>query len=266
MLVLCGAATRGQTALFLEPSVSRVAVGEGIRLGLSARAVGGDGPAEPTAWPAEIAWFFVRSGGAQDNRDRVEPVADGDASHVPITLASAGCAMLAVDFKPEVVTLTGEQFASLLAARTRIGPDAALRAREQVRVRHVRSAKALVRVTGETGPIDASTAVSKSGQAVEIRPFADPTLLPSPGNMPLRMYVGGDASGTPRLRAVHAATGEARDVAAQGTATLPILGPGTCRVEFHHAAPLVGDPEADWVLYTATLVFEAPAAGQEAGR
>ena len=49
------------------------------------------------------------------------------------------------------------------------------------------------------------------------------------------------------------------EIDAQGTATVPIDAPGVWRAEFHHAAVLVGDPEADWALYTATLVFEAPA-------
>jgi hypothetical protein len=79
------------------------------------------------------------------------------------------------------------------------------------------------------------------------------------------MYVGGDAAAAPRLRLVHVSSGDAAEVAAGGTATLPLSAAGRWRVEFHHAAPLAGDPEADWALYTATLVFEAPGA-QEAGR
>lgn len=262
-------AASAQTTVFLEPSVFRAGVGEEVELRLVGREAVADEQPAPTAWPIQIEWLFIRFGGVQDNRDRVEPVGEGVNSHVTLTMPAAGvagCAMLAVDFEPEIVTLTGEQFASLIAARTRVAPDAALRERGQVRVRHVQSAKALIRVGGEAGAVDASTAVSKAGQAVEIRPFADPTLTPAPGDFPARMYIGGDAFGSPRLHAAHVPTGESREVTASSTAILPMTAAGRWRVEFHHAAPLTGDPEADWALYTATLVFEAPAAGPGGGR
>lgn len=249
-----------QTSLFLEPSTFTGRVGEEVIVGLIGQAA--DAAPEPVAWPARVAWLFLRAGGSQDNRYEIAPIGGGAESRVALTMPAVGCAMIGVDFTPEIIVLTGEQFAAALAARTRIAPDDALRAREQVRVRHIRSAKALIRVAPAGGEpesfVDASTAVSKSGQVVEIRPFNDPTLIPPGGDLPMRMYVGGDALGHPRVRGTHAASGASSEPAPATTPGLPISEAGPWRVEFHHAAPLTGDPEADWVFYTATLTFSAP--------
>lgn len=253
----CGVA-RAQTGLFLEPSASRIEPGRTVELRLSSRHLGTDAPPAATPWPKRIAWMFVRNGGAQDNLDAVSPVGEGDAAHVEVALGTPGCALIGVDFEPETITLTGAALAGVLKAATGVTPDEALRARAQVRVRCVRSAKALVRVTGEgTEPIDAATAVSKSGQAVEIRPFADPTLLAPGGEMPMRTYIVGDAFGAPRVRARSVATGDVVEPRVSPTPSLTVSAGGPWRVEFSHAAVLRDDPDADWVLYTATLTFTA---------
>lgn len=262
ILIALGAPAGAQTAYFLEPSTFTSRVGEEVRFGLVAGGPAPDAIAVPTRWPAAIKWLFIRSGGAQDNRYEITPVGDGAESRVALTMPAAGCAMIGVDFQPEVVVLTGEQFAGVLAARTGVTPDEALPSRAQVRVRHVRSAKALVRVAhvGDAPEafVDAATAVSKSGQAVEIRPFNDPTRIAPGGDLPMRMYIGGDAFGKPRVRGTHAASGASSEPVPASTPSLPVTAAGPWRVEFHHAAPLTNDPDADWAFYTSTLIFSAP--------
>lgn len=252
---LGAAAASAQEAIFLSPDAFRVEPGATVALGL-VEGRSHPSPPAPVAWPDHIAWLLVRSGGAQDNRDAVQPAGDGADSRVSITLTAPGCAMIGVDFAPEIITVSGEQLAAWLSSRTAVAAPADLRLGSELRVRHVRSAKALIRVAAPPElPVDASTAVSKSGQAVEIRPFIDPTL--GPGDVPCRTYVGGDASRA-RVHAVHASTGEFRGATGGGTLLLPLHAPGPWRIEFNHAAPAAGDPDADWVIYSATLVFESP--------
>lgn len=259
----CGGLAHGQVALFLQPSAASIEAGASVELRLRSRSLVADGPASPSAWPERIAWMFIRNGGAQDNRDAVSPVGEGGASHVDVTPGAPGCALIAVDFEPETITLPGAAFAEVLSASTGVAPDAALRTRAQVRVRCVRSAKALVRVTGGVdGPIDAATAVSKSGQAVEIRPFADPTLLAPGGEMPMRTYIVGDAFGSPRIRARSGESGVFVEPRVSPTPVLALPAAGPWGVEFSHAAALRDDPDADWVLYTATLTFTVARAGE----
>ncbi len=259
LLAISGAAP-AQTTLFLQPEAfSSPPAGERrfslVRVDTSAQA-----QPEPAPWPGDIKWLLIRSGGEQDNRDRVEPVAD--ASHIVLTMPHPGCAMVGVDFKPVMVTMSGEQLAALITSRTAGAAPDALRESEQVRIRHIRSAKTLIRVSGEAGTPDRGTAVSKSGQQVEIRPFADPTLAPAAGDLPARMYIRGDAAGTARLIATHVPSNDRRDVTGSGTLIIPSLVPGAWRVEFHYAAPVTGDSEADWELHTATVTFEAAEGGR----
>lgn len=247
-------AVSAQTVPVLTPDRYTAAVGDEVRLTVQAAQ---EPPPGPLSWPADT-WFFVRVAGTQENRDDA-PIA-AEAQAVPWRLAHAGVTMFGADFEPVVETVPGDRFARLLTERTLVAAPPDLAARASVRVRHVRSAKTLVTV-GAPGPAapDAATAVSKAGQAVEIRPLFDPTQTPVGSDLPLRMYVNGDALAKPRVVATHAAGAAA--ILGDGdrsTLNLRLSEPGAWRVEFHHAVPLSGDPDADWVLYSATLTFEAP--------
>lgn len=267
-VALTAAAVRGQSAPFLVPDRYAGAVGEELRLSVRTAEPGHPGEADlaQTDWPG-VEWFFARVGGTQENRSEVVP---GDAGAVTWPLTHAGVTMVGVDFEPVIETVPGERFARLLAERTAAAVPPDLATRESVRVRHIRSVKTLVTVRAPGAPTpDAATGVSKAGQAVEIRPLFDPTATPVGGDLPLRMYIDGDAFGKPRIVATHAPSGASVTLGGgegvRSTLDLRITGPGPWRVEFRHAAPLVGDAAADWVLYSATLTFEAPAA-REAGR
>ena len=112
--------------------------------------------------------------------------------------------------------------------------------------------------------------MAKRGERAEIRPLFDPTLALHPSAMPVRVYIDGDGAAGMRVWATHLATGAAQSAISdgRGIAQLEVAGPGPWLVEFHHVYPVgPGDDEADWVVFTGTMVFEslAPAGGRDEG-
>ncbi|MCC7387873.1 MAG: hypothetical protein IT431_03805 [Phycisphaerales bacterium] len=253
----CAAA---QEARFLEPDSATVGLGD--RVGISVFEGGA-----ARAWPAErVAHFLARTAWTQDNRDTLEALPALGKAGVPGAVWTAdrpGVLLLGLDLKPGLETVGVEAFGRFLAralpAERRGAITPALPEGGEVSVRRVESAKALVRVSAE-GAEPVSIATSKTGQAVEIRPLLDPTMLTPGGDLPLKIYgaIPGPAGGV--VTATNTTTGESFPVALteDATANLTIPSAGRWRVEFHAVAP-DETGEADWLVHTATLTFEVRA-------
>lgn len=214
--------------------------------------------AQQIEWSREVAWFFVRHAGTQENRGAEDAPKPGVDRGVRVPLRGAGVAMIGVDVKPGVEEWEGERLKEFAA---RAGSKEAA-VEGNTRVRRLVSATTLVRVDGEDGAAERDgTAVSKSGQQVEIRALMDPTATPAGGDMAVRVYVRGEAEKNGAVTAVHVESGTRQEVLAdaKGIAGFRMDRGGEWRVEFHVLRALKED-EAAWMAASATLTFLAPAA------
>jgi len=227
-----------QEAALLRPQAFSVGVGESVKL----------------AFPADrLDHLFVRAGGTQANIHRVDP---GDDGRVALRMERADASLIGVTFRPVVVEMLRADMEAIVGADHRAGAPAD----KGVRVRRVECAAALVRVVGE-GPITPSiTATSKAGLDVEIRPLVDPTAMRAAGDVPVRVYLDGEARGGVRLAATHESSGRVVELTSNpsGTAVLRVDGPGVWRIEVRISRRLEGDAEAEWEVRTGALVFEVP--------
>jgi hypothetical protein len=266
-LTACGvAAAGGQTVTYLAPAKHVATLGERVTV----RTEIGDGKVvQRAAWPTEtIHWLFVRAPGMQENRENVGP-ADPKDDFIDVTLTKPGVTMVGRDTKPTVTNVTGEKFKAFL---TRTAPEetqkdvlAGIADEDKARVRRIESTKTLVRVLDADGkpPSHSAVAQSKTGQAVEIRALADPTLVAIGSDLPVRAYVDGDTRTGVKMLATCVATGKTQEALtdSSGSCHFRISDPGVWRIEFHDARPLENDADADWVVYSATLTFEVTKAG-----
>ena len=99
-------------------------------------------------------------------------------------------------------------------------------------------------------------------KAVEIRALMDPTAVMLPSDIAVRVYVRGDGAPGVTVIATHEPSGASRSSAAdaRGIANVRLDRPGAWRVEFHSLEP-AEDDDADWVLHSGTLTFDAGAGG-----
>ncbi len=260
------AAAAGQATTCLVPATHTASVGQRVAVRVEA----GIGPAvRPVAWPTDrIDWLFVRAPGTQENREDVGP-RDAGGNFIDVTPTKSGVTLIALDTKPAETTLLGRQFKAfahrVLPSETyqRVADDITDAA--QVRTRRIESAKTLVRVADPTGkpPSHSSVAQSKTGQAVEIRPLADPTMVTVGSDLPVRTYVGGSKQVGVKVLATCAATGKTLEAItdSSGSCHFRIDAAGVWRIEFHHIAPVPNDARVDRAIYSATLTFEAPRTG-----
>jgi hypothetical protein len=268
VLLAAGAAAvaAGQTATYLAPAQYAATVGEQVAVRVEA----GDGEAvRPVPWPTErIDWLFIRAPGTQENREDVGP-RDPQGNFIEVALTKPGVTLIALDTKPTETTVAGKQFKAF-ARRTlpSTAYDAAIAGiadAAQVRTRQIESAKTLVRVADPTGKPASHSAVaqSKTGQAVEIRPLADPTMVTIGSDLPVRAYVGGSKQVGVKVLATCVATGKTQQAIADSTGSchFRISDPGVWRIEFHHLTSPPDDTKTDWVIYSATLTFEASRTG-----
>ncbi|MEE8466855.1 MAG: hypothetical protein V3T22_00270, partial [Planctomycetota bacterium] len=135
-----------------------------------------------------------------------------------------------------------------------------------VRVRRLESMKLLLRPEGG-GQVRVPSAVlmAKTGQAVELRPLADPTTVSPGSDLPLRVYtISGETQGL-TITALHEPSGARRQVVTGpgGTAHLRIHAAGRWILEVHQVLELAGARGADFELRSATLSFVAPVARME---
>ena len=255
-----------QPVRYLQPESYQAAAGGQV----SVRIAAGDAAnAQNERWPGErVGWFFTRVAGTQVNLDHSRP-AKADDDFLTLAAPQGGVMMAGLDLRPSVAEYSGAELERFF---TRYVPPGALPAGRKalpddarVRVRRVESAKLLLKVAGARGEtLDASAPLSKAGQQVEIRLLADPTSAAVGSDIPVWTYVGNAKQGGVKVIATHVASKQTQESVADagGAARFTLKQPGPWRVEFHYARPLVDDPQADWVIYTATLAFEANGVGQ----
>ncbi|NUQ50201.1 MAG: hypothetical protein HUU27_09835 [Phycisphaerae bacterium] len=217
----------------------------------------------PVAWPAAVAWLFSRSPGVQENLESAAPAADGLVS---VPTGRIGVTVVGLDLPPDEIILSAgawESFRRAHLPRMRVAESAA--ERETIRVRHIRSAKSLVRVR-EAGAGGASAAaasadapsaeaVSKTGQKAELRPLMDATRLRVGDDLALCVYADNVRRTGVRVTAVSVAAGAEQrvDVGEGGLANVRITHAGPWRIVCHFAEAAEA---VDLVLYSATLTFE----------
>ena len=216
-------------------------------------------------WPApHIDWMLVRAAGEQHNLHY--PAADeSDGTVRTIAPIAAGMHMIAIDLAPRLEQIPSASLREFLATRLGEGtlpagwrgslPEGLLT------VRRIESAKLLVRVgTGEHPSAGSATTQGKTGQQVEIRLQADPTLVPVAHDLPVKVYLPGVTAGATRVLATHGESGATRsfrtDSGGRGAFTLGRQGPWL--FEVHYARPLPDDDDADWEIFSATLSFAVP--------
>lgn len=244
----------------LTPERSVVALGESAGIRLEARS----GADAKSAWPPDgVEWLFVRAAGIQENLHDARPAEGTETLTIPIT--QPGVTMIGVDRRAVLLDMTAAEllaFAELAGASSAVERLRSLAPEAPLRVRHVASAKALVRAaTGAPRP--SMIATSKAGQAVEIRLHVDPTLTRIGSDVPLVVYVEGDKRPGLQVRATIVSTGESSSLVtdAGGAGHVRITAAGPWRLEFHEIVPVPGDPSADWLVSTATLAFDVAAQG-----
>ena len=260
VLASVAAAAAGQSATFLVPESAEIGLASPVRL---SAVRGAEVDAAPEPWPAaRIAHFFARTAWTQENRDALPPDEGSDAT-VTWPADRPGVLLLGVDLAPEVESIDAASFAAFMErslgerARDALG---ALPAQGEVAVLHTESAKAVVRVRAG-GATPTSIAASKTGQAVELRPLMDPTILIPGSDLVVKVYARLPGSSGGVITATNTTTGEVARVTTndESIANIRVGHAGRWRLEFHAAARLEGgDAPAAWELHTATLTFDVP--------
>jgi len=257
LLLLFTGSALAQQGLVLAPASHCVKAGESVSVTAQAET---NGKLAPREWPGEIAWYFVRLAGTQENRGAEDaPKPEGNGVRVP--LPRAGAAMVGLDLPAREREWTPDELAAFASKAGIRAPGVAST------VRHAVSATTLVRVDAAFGsPAPDVTPTSKSGQGAEIRPLMDPTSMPSPCDVPVRVYAEGDGVANAEVIVTHEGTGESRRVRAdsKGIALATIDRAGRWRVEVSVLRP----PEKDskvWRAWSASLTFESPGVTKKAG-
>jgi hypothetical protein len=261
--LLAGAAASAQEAVFLSPQ-SFVIPGGQARVQLLS---GQPAAAAATPWTADrTKWLFSRSAGAQDNLHDVAPAAADDFLAIPA--GKSGVTVIGLDLAPQVLEFTADEWQKRASAMRPAGAPLENRSEsgKRVRVRHLASAKALLRAGAAQGPDAASAeAMSKTGQAAEIRPLFDPTVLRVGADLPLAVYADNIKRKDIRVAAasVQGGTVEEIEIGSGGLANLTLTHPGIWRIAFQviEPAPKV-DSDVDWIVYSGTLTFEVQEAGK----
>jgi hypothetical protein len=261
------AATAAEPAVtYLTPETFKPDVGQTLTLRVN---TGSAARTDLAPWPADqLNWFFVRGGGTQQNRPNIAAKAH-DANAAEFAVSQPGVSVIAVNFKPSVVEMSGDDLKRFLlqnvAGAERDPRVAALNGKTTVRVRRIESATALVRAPERSGHELAPSAIatSKLGLPGELRSLMDPTVANAGSDWAVRIYIEGSNRPGGKVQATSLADGKTQSAIADasGAARFHIGTGGVWRVEFHDAQPLQNDPQADWVLRSATLSFEVPTEG-----
>ncbi len=193
----------------------------------------------------ECDWVFLRGGGEQHNLS-------GNPTSVIVPASLTGLKLMAIDFRPKTREIDAESMARRWSLNTELPESGTWK------VRHYHSMKSLVRWP-EDPSTGSATALSKTGQASEIRWMADPTTTPCGSALPFKVYVGGSSASDARVMAVSSeeSTRVRGQVDASGVGTFTLPHGGEWRVISRVLRPLQ-DGSARWALHTSTTSFHAP--------
>jgi hypothetical protein len=287
--IIAGAEAGPIEPTYLVPESGHAAIGQEMSLALRP-GIDADSPARP--WPAAgVPWLFVRTDSTQRNRHGVGPE-DPLARSISVRLLHPGVTMVGIEQPVSEKSVAGADLAEFAVDRATIESDPPALDGDIV-LRRIESAKALIRVRNRTGAsIRGDAATSKSGQRVELRALVDPTAVPIGSDIWVRAYVNGSSVPRARVFATNVDDGRVREALADGAgiASFRLDSPGRWRIEFHRLAPPLpperqapprvrviapptpgadgsdepGSPrtEPDWVLYSATLTFDAGEGGR----
>ncbi len=261
-LLLFGGSLVAQSTRFLHTDRWELGLGQSFSVGYRSFDSGG---ARLEPWPSHFEWFFVRGGGQQQNLD--DPRVAPETRALVLNTLHPGISLIGADRRAFIQEVLASDFRLFLAQR--VGHQAlpagfaTLLEAETIRVRQTESAKVLIRVLGQEGFLpNSATAQSKTGQAVEIRPLADPTSVPVKSDLPLRIYVPKPGKAGTLVTARHLTSGRTQSfhTDAMGTGFFTITAAGVWVIEAHHARPVSpkAGATADWEIFSATLCFEVP--------
>lgn len=226
-------------------------------------------------WPAleDRNWLFLRAPGTQSNLQQVQtsgsPPDRASIELPPGEYGSEGV-VVGLDLGVHIEPVTPASWQRFLLERTGLAqteqdvPQSAAAA--PVRVRRLESMKLLLRPEGGAQVrVPSAVLMAKTGQAVELRPLADPTTVSPGSDLPLRVYmITGETQGL-TITAFHEPSGASSQVVTGpgGMAHLRIHAAGRWILEVHQVLELTGARDADFELRSATLSFVAPAARTE---
>ncbi len=251
-----------QSVSYLTPGHYTARVGDTLPVRITQ---GAAARATPVAWPAaDLKWFMIRGGDTQQNHHAVNP-SPSDPQVVNVPLQHAGVTLIALDadrVETAVDSNALQQFIADHIAPAQIPAEFKhVTASDLPRIRRVVSSKTLVRVSsadGESGP-PSEMAIAKTGQRAEIRLMIDPTYTKVGSDIPIKAYIDAGGAGKVQFQATHVPTGKTQTFIANqgGAGYFRMSDAGEWRVEFHDIRPARKDPDADWLLSSATLTFEA---------
>jgi len=223
--------------------------------------------------PEERNWLFLRAPGTQANLQQV--LTSGTPPNralIALPLGEYGSEGIVVglDLGVRIEPVTPADWHRFLLEHTGLAESqrghSPFSGSPPVRIRRLESMKLLLRPEGG-GQVRVPSAVlmAKTGQAVELRPLADPTTVSPGSDLPLRVYmITGETQGL-TITAFHEPSGARTQVVTGpgGMAHLRIRAAGRWTLEVHQVLELNGAWNADFELRTATLSFVAPAAETE---
>ncbi len=229
----------------------------------------------PAPFPSEIAQHvFVRGGPMQWNLHHPEPIEDG-SEWTRVPMPEVGAVMIGLECEPVIKTFTANQLRAFIKERAPAFSAMAIPEKDDIRVRVVRCAKALVRIDdGRTEGMPSPIPLSRAGQRNEIRLSGDPTALDlsnGEAEIPLRLYADSHSRKGVTFTATNIDTHQRTvvDVDEYGSGSLVVNAAGVWRVEFHYLINVrendpgpQGDGDAeenedavDFELHSATLTF-----------
>ncbi|MFT7671093.1 MAG: hypothetical protein ACI8X5_003809 [Planctomycetota bacterium] len=214
-------------------------------------------------------WVFLRSPQSQSNFQEV-PTLGAKEERGQLALPAGNYqsegVVVGLDLKPSLVELPladWERFqVQKLGAKEPAPFTSAFETPSTVRLRRIESSKLLVRLReGKEVPIPSAVLMTKTGQAVELRPLADPTTITPGGDFPVKFYSPSGTSAGVFVTALHEASGTRTSFTTRpgGIAHMKITKAGAWTLEAHELVPLMGARDADYELCSASLRFVSPA-------
>lgn len=223
---------------------------------------------KPIEWPESgPPWLFVRAAGGQENYGYERPFPRAEGALV-LHLAPAEATVVGAELAPRIERLEAAELLAFLRERIPAAhwpADLAAQSPSVAqRVRRLESLELIVRAELAPAPPSGS-AQSKTGQAAQIRPYADPTRVPLGSDLPFRVYLPGELEGGLVLaQRPDGAAPERLELGPGGIGRVTLDRLGRWSLEAHvlrRPAPAAeGGPRTaeavDWELVSTTLVFE----------